>query len=160
QERAAERADGAVELRRLRALEIGKEPPSPRFDVLLEDALVAAARRRKLAACESRHYFAKRRNMILRLVIAVGAHDVEVCQIGAQPGQRPLIQEPGQIVRAVWHQFAAADADEQLEEFPLDLLGLGAARRLRERGTREPERARVDPQARDLFEQPAIRRAT
>ena len=42
-------------------------------------------------------------------------------QILAQPRQRPLVQEAGEIIGAVGQQLAAADADEQIEEFALDL---------------------------------------
>src|SRR5207244_3970137 len=54
----AEHADAAVELRGLRALEVREEARGPRLDVLLEDSLVAAGRRRKAAAREPRHHFA------------------------------------------------------------------------------------------------------
>src|SRR5437762_935683 len=83
----------AVEARRLAALEIAEEPRGQRLDVLLEDALVASAPRCKLAACEPGHHLAQRRDVILRPVIALGARDAELGEIGAQPRQRPLVEE-------------------------------------------------------------------
>ena len=42
-------------------------------------------------------------------------------QILAQPRQRAFVQEAGDVIGAVGQQFAAADADEQIEKFALDL---------------------------------------
>ena len=77
----------------------------------------------------------------------------------AQPRQRPLVQEPGEIIRAVGQQFAAAEPDEEIEELALGRVRVGAARRLRERRMREPERARVAAQGRQARQQRGIGRA-
>ena len=69
--------------------------------------------------------------MILRLAIAVGALDAERRQILAQPRQRALVQEAGEIIGAVGQQLAAADADEQIEELALDLRDVVRLRPLR-----------------------------
>ena len=76
----------------------------------------------------------------------------------AQPRQRPLVQEPGEIIRAVGQQLAAAQPDEEIEVLALDPVRVGAARRLRERRMREAERARVAAQVRQAAEQIRIRR--
>ena len=60
--------------------------------------------------------------MIFRFVLLLDAFDAERGEILTQPRQRPLVQEAGDIIGAVGHQFAAADADEEIEEFALDLL--------------------------------------
>ena len=69
-------------------------------------------------------------------------------EIRAQPRQRTLVQEAGEIVRAVGQQLAAPEADEEIE----DTRARRARRwsRLaasRERGMRDAERARVAAQA-------------
>ena len=60
--------------------------------------------------------------MILRLDLALGALDAERAEIVAQPRQRPLVQEAGEIIGAVGQQFAAAEPDEEVEVFALDAL--------------------------------------
>ena len=80
--------------------------------------------------------------MIFRLDVAFGALDAERREIVAQPRQRALVQEAGEIVRAVGQQFAAAEPDEEIEIFALDALDAGFAGGLRERGMRHAERRR------------------
>ena len=81
--------------------------------------------------------------MILRLGIAFGALDAERAEVLAQPRQRPLVQEAGEVVRAVGQQLAAAEPDEQIEVFALDALRRRIGARLGQGRMREPERARV-----------------
>ncbi len=50
-------------------------------------------------------------------------------------------------------EFAAADADEQVEELPLDPLGIRCRRRLRKRDMGEPQRAGVAAQRRQPSKQ-------
>ena len=91
--------------------------------------------------------------MILGLVLPLGAFDAERGKILAQPRQRPLVEEAGEIIGAVGQQLAAPDADEQIEKFALDLLGVGRARGLRQSGVRHAERRRVAAQLGDAREQ-------
>ena len=100
----------------------------------------------KLAADEARHDLAQGRGVILGLAIALDALDAERAEIGAQPRQRALVQEAGQIVRRVGQQLAAAEPDEQVEVFALDALDGGLARGLRQRGMCDAERRRVAAQ--------------
>ena len=51
---------------------------------------------------------------------SVDALDAESARVLAQPRQRPLIEEAGEIIRTVGQQFAAPDPDEEIEEFALD----------------------------------------
>ena len=97
--------------------------------------------------------------MILGLAVAFGALDAERRQIAAQPRQRTLVQEAGEIVRAVGQQFAAAEPDEQVEVLALDALDRGFARGLRERGMRDAERRRIAAQAGEALQQLCVRRA-
>jgi len=46
--------------------------------------------------------------MVLGFVISFGALDAQRGQVSAQPRQRTLVQETGEIVRGVGQQFAAA----------------------------------------------------
>ena len=96
--------------------------------------------------------------MIFRFVLALGALDAERGEILAQPRQRALVQEPGNVVGAVGHQFAAADADEQIEKFALDFRGVGAARRFRETDMRGTERRRIAAQRGQPLQKFRIRR--
>ena len=77
-------------------------------------------------------------------------------KIVAQPRQRPLVQEAGQIVGAIGKKLAAAEPDEEIEIFALDPLGVRRARRLGERRMRQPERARVAVQAPEAAQQSAV----
>ena len=78
--------------------------------------------------------------MIFRLAVAFDALDAERREVVAQPRQRALVQEAGEIVRAVGQQLAAAEADEQIEEFALDLLDGRVACGFRQRDMRNAER--------------------
>ena len=97
--------------------------------------------------------------MIFGLVVAFGALDAERREIAAQPRQRTLVQEAGQIIRGVGQQFAAAEPDEQVEELALDALDRGFAGGLRQRGMRDAERRRVAAQAGETLQQLRVRRA-
>ena len=68
--------------------------------------------------------------MIFRLGLPFGTLDAPGLEICAQPRQRPLMQEAGQVVRSVGQKLAAPEADEEIEIFPLDALriGLGCSR--------------------------------
>ena len=58
--------------------------------------------------------------MIFRLPRGARALDSELIQIFAHPRQRSLVKKSGQIVGGIGQQFAAAEADEQIEEFLAD----------------------------------------
>ena len=98
--------------------------------------------------------------MILGLRLAFGALDAEPREILAQPRQRPLVQEAGEIVRAVGQQLAAPEPDEEIEILALDALGIGAAARPR-RARHAPARAGSHRRAsvREPLEQRGVRRA-
>ena len=70
-------------------------------------------------------------------------------EILAQARERTLVQEAGEIVGAVGQQFAAAEPDEEIEIFALDLLDRRRrAAASRERDMRDAERRRIAAQAR------------
>ena len=80
-------------------------------------------------------------------------------EIVAQPRQRPLMQEAGEIVGTVGHQLAAADADEQIEKFALDPRRVGAVGRFRETDMRHAERRRIAAQRCKAAQKFRVRRA-
>ena len=84
--------------------------------------------------------------MILRLALSLGALDAKRGQIAAQPCERTLVQESGEIIRAVGKKFATAKPDEEIEKFALDALDLSGARRLSECGMRYTKRTRIAAQ--------------
>ena len=59
--------------------------------------------------------------MVFRLGLALDALNAELREIVAQSRQWALVEEAGEIIRAIRHQFSTPDADEQLEEFAFDL---------------------------------------
>ena len=87
-----------------------------------------------------------------------GARDAEPRHVGAQPRQRALIEEAGEIVGAVRQQFAATDADEQFKKLALDPLRTGGGRRIGEREMREPERTGIAAQRREPVEKRGVGR--
>jgi hypothetical protein len=112
----------AVKDRVLAALQIGEEAADPRCEMLFEEVAIGSIRPGQLAAHEARHDFAQRRGAILGLIVAFDALDAELREIGSQPRQRALMQEASQVVGRVGKEFAAREADEQVEEFAFDLL--------------------------------------
>src|SRR5262245_15930096 len=98
--------------------------------MLLEYLAVGAGGCRKALAHESRHDLAQDGGMIFRLGLSLRALNSEPCEALAQARQRSLMQEAGEIIRAVREEFAATEPDEQIEVLALDALGAGAARRL------------------------------
>src|SRR3546814_5923490 len=67
---------------------------------------------------EAGHHLAERGDVVFRLLHVVGAGDAQARHVVAQPRQRLLVQEPGQIVGGVGQQLALADADEEVEVLP------------------------------------------
>ena len=60
------------------------------------------------------------RDVIFRLARGAGALDPEPVEILAHPRQRALVKEAGQVVGGIGQQFAAAEPDEEIEEFLAD----------------------------------------
>src|SRR5271169_7267289 len=121
-------------------LEIGKEVAYPRRQVFLKRSAICPGWGAEISARQPRHDFAQRGGMIFRFSFAVDALDAEPCEVVAQARQRALIQEAGKIIRTIGHQFAAPNADEQIEELTLDPLDICRLRRLGERRVGETER--------------------
>jgi hypothetical protein len=70
----------------------------------------------------------------------------------AQSRERPLVQEAGEVIRPVRQKLPAPKTDEEIEIFALDALDIGPFRRLRERGVRQSERARIAAQFGETFQ--------
>ena len=97
--------------------------------------------------------------MILGLYLLFSALDTEFPQVPAQARERPFVQEPGEIIRPIRQQFAAADSYEQIEELALDALDGRICCCLRKRRMRDTERRRIAAQLRNLLQQGGVRRA-
>ena len=69
------------------------------------------------------------------------------------------MQEAGEIVGAVRHQLAAADADEQIEEFALDAVCVGIAGRVGESDMGDAQRRRIAAQLGQTAQQLRVRRS-
>ena len=78
-------------------------------------------------------------------------------EILAQPRQRTVMQEAGEIVRSVGQQLAAAETDEQIEVFAFHAFGGSLAGGLRERGVGEARRCRIGAQLGQFGQQLRIR---
>src|SRR5215208_1076145 len=74
----------------------------------------------EVAACETSHDLQQNRGVIFRLPRASGALDPEPAQILAHPRQWALVKKTGQIVGGIGQKFAAAEADEEIEELLAD----------------------------------------
>ena len=74
----------------------------------------------EVAACETGHDLEQDSDVIFRLPRGAGALDPERTQILAHPRQRTLVKKAGQIVGGIGKQFAAAEADEEIEELLAD----------------------------------------
>jgi hypothetical protein len=114
--------------------------------VFLEQPPVGAGGDLELSAGNAGHDFAQDGGMIFGFVLTLGALDAERGQILAQSRQRALVQEAGDVLGAVGHQFAAADANEQIEKFALDFAGVSAASSISQREMSEAERRRIAAQ--------------
>ena len=80
-------------------------------------------------------------------------------EILAQARQRALVQEAGDVVGAVRHQLAAADADEQIEKFALDLGSVGTAGRVGETDMGDAQRRRIAAQRGQPLQKRRVRRS-
>src|SRR5690242_13317743 len=135
-----------VEISRLCGREIDEEPSDPRRQMLFEDPPLILDGRGEVSADQARHDLAENRRVILGLMLVLDTLDAEHAEILAQARQRPLVEKTGEVVRAIGKQLAAADADEEIEEFTLDRLGARSARGFRERRVRKAERRVVAAQ--------------
>src|SRR6516165_5808169 len=89
----------------------------------LEDELVRAWRRCQCAAREACHELAKKAYVIFGFIQIFGALEADLRKILPQARQWPFAQKSGEIIGGVRKQFAASDADEEIEEFALQGLG-------------------------------------
>src|SRR5918994_4809525 len=109
-------ADGAIEPRRLRHFQIGEHPHRPRLEMPFEKTRLFGELSLEVVACEASHDLEQDSDVIFRFPRASGALDPEPAQILAHPRQRTLVKKAGQIVGGIGQQFAAAEADEKIEE--------------------------------------------
>src|SRR6185312_16505418 len=70
----------------------------------------------EVVAREASHDLEQDRCVIFRLARGARALDPEPAQILAHPRQRTLMKKAGQIVGGIGQQFAAPEADEEIEE--------------------------------------------
>ena len=123
-------------------LKIGKEARHPRCGVPLENVSVHSGStigpRR-----QPRHDLAQDRDMVLGLGLRPGPLDADALQICAQTSERSFVEKAGEVIGCLGQQLAAADADEEIEELPLDLLSIGARRRCPKLCVRKAERRRI-----------------
>src|SRR4030095_10081810 len=96
--------------------QIGEHPHRPRLEMPFEKARLFGELGLEVAACETGHNLEQNSDVIFRLAGTAGALDPERTQILAHPRQRTLMKKAGQIVGGIGQQFAAAEADEEVEE--------------------------------------------
>src|SRR5205814_354480 len=101
---------------RWRHFQIGEHPRRPRLEMPLEKPRLFGELSLEVVACEACHHLEQDGDVILRLPRGSGALDSECIQILAQPRQRALVKEAGQIVGAIAEQIARAETDEKIEE--------------------------------------------
>ena len=78
--------------------------------------------------------------MVLGLGLSLGPFDADALQICAQAGERPFVEKAGEVIGCIGQQLAAADADEEIEELPLDLVSIGPRGRCPKLGVRKAKR--------------------
>ena len=127
--------------------------------MFVEDQAIGIGRRRQTAVRQSRHDLAQNSGVIFRLHHALGARDADNAKILAQPRQWTLVQEAGEIIRAIRQQLAAAETDEQIEELAFDAMHVGMGGGFGERDMRHPERAGIAAQLGQIRQQLRVRRA-
>ena len=84
--------------------------------------------------------------MVLRLNHAFSTSDPDAREIFAQARQRTFMQKPREVIRSIWHKFATAEPDEQVEIFAFDFFGRGALGGFGKRGVRQAERRGIGAQ--------------
>src|SRR5262245_57659426 len=95
--------------------------------------------------------------MVLGLGLSLGPLDAHALQIRAQAGERPFVEKAGEIVGSVGQELAATNADEETEEFPLDLLLTGPGCRSAKRSVCDAERRRIACQVRQAPQEIRVR---
>ena len=95
------------------------------LDMPFEEILLRAVHNLEAIAGEAAHDLAQRAEMILGVEMAARSLDAEAHHVPAQAGERPFVEEAGQVVRRVRDEFSAADTDEEMEIFPGDIIGGG-----------------------------------
>jgi hypothetical protein len=141
-EHPAEGRHRAIEIGRLGAFEVGEKSPDPGRQMLLEQLPVGTCRCRQLAVGEAGHDLAQDRGVVFRPALTFRPLDSKSSQVRAQARQWPLMQKPGEIIRAVGQEFPAPEPDEEIEIFALDALGAGSGGGLRKRRRRADWRRR------------------
>jgi hypothetical protein len=109
--------------------------------VRLEQFAIGTRRRREAPAGKPGHDLAQNSRLIFRLGPTRRSFDAEPGEVLAQARQRPLMQKSGKIIRTIGQEFPAPEADEEIEIFPLDTFGVGAA--IRERGMDKAQGTRI-----------------
>ena len=144
--RACRRGVEVRRLRRARDRRRSARSRAPGASRKFAGRLPAGAAKRPLE--QARHDLAQDRGVVLRLDIALAALDAERLEIAAQPRQRALVQEAGQVVGAVGQQLAAPEPDEEIEILALRPRSASVSRGgFRQRRMREAERARDRPRS-------------
>jgi hypothetical protein len=95
--------------------------------------------------------------VIFRLCLTARPLDSEPDQVLAQPRERPVKQEPSEVIGLVGHQFPAPEADEEVKIFSLNIIGAGTTSGFRDRSMGAPQWARVSTQTGEALEQALIR---
>ena len=114
----------------------------------LEEARLFGEVSLEVAAREAGHDLKQDRDVIFRLPRGARALDPERIEIFAHPRQRALVKKAGQIIGGIGKQFAAAEPDEQIEEFLADGAIIGRRGCRREFDMRHAEIGRVALQRR------------
>src|SRR5215469_321243 len=94
-EAASDRTNRAIETRRLRGHEVGKEPADPRCEMFIKELPLLFGRSRKFAPSQASHDLAQDRGMVFGLALCFAELDAQPMKIGAQARQRTLVQEAG-----------------------------------------------------------------
>ena len=74
----------------------------------------------EVAAREAGHHLEQNRDVIFRFPRGAGALDSEPIEVFTDARQRALVQEAGEVIGGIGKQVAAAEPDEQVEEFLAD----------------------------------------
>src|SRR5947209_2747927 len=135
--------DVPIKACRGRFLEIAEKARGPRLEVALEKALFRCEIGFEIAPRHSGHDLAEDRYVILRLRDVIGAGDADRRHVLADLRERALLQKAGQIVGRIRQEFAAADADEEIEIFAGYRIRVDIRRRLGERGMSPTELRRI-----------------
>ena len=107
-------------------LEVRKETPDPRLQVVLEDRAVGSTGSHDLATGETGHDFEKYCGVILGFGRCLRPLNTNLLQGFAETGERPPMKVTRQIIGRVGEELATPEADEEIEIFALDPFGIRA----------------------------------